>query len=191
MLSLNLQITITHKSTMQSLLNLNPKGSQLCFPKKREQKISLANIYCQNAHQVSFVSRICDSLAAFKEGSLILGDFNVPPDPLLDTSTGSASFPFRAFRRMKIDLMSLDLHYTWHFLHPIKKDYVLFTSPPALFTHWLYFHFPITHTYPQMGVHRSNDHFWSSPHLDFTDVLRALTQVQDMESYSDMQSGAR
>lgn len=51
------------------------------------QKLTFATLYAPNAQQLTFTDFVLDCLATFQEGTLILGgDFNVSPDPLLDTS---------------------------------------------------------------------------------------------------------
>lgn len=70
---------------------LDPEG-RFIYIKNRQ--VTLANVYCRNSKQVSFLPEV---LALFQTGLLILrGDFNIPLDPLLDTSKGAYSFPFSA-----------------------------------------------------------------------------------------------
>lgn len=53
--------------------------------------ITLANIYAPNVKQVSFFTSTMQDLASFQEGLLIVGgDFNVPLNPIQDTSSGSS-----------------------------------------------------------------------------------------------------
>lgn len=92
------------------------------------RKLTLANIYSPNAHEVTFMGQISDALLTFREGTLLLeGDFNVPLGPLLDTSLGSTSIPYRAFRCIKNYLSSLGLHDAWRLLYPNTKDYMFFS----------------------------------------------------------------
>lgn len=61
------------------------------------RRLTLANIYIPNSRQVTFFCDITKSLTTFQEGTLILGgDFNIPLNPLLDTSNGKSSLPYAA-----------------------------------------------------------------------------------------------
>lgn len=93
------------------------------------RKLTLANIYCPNAVQVPFMQQIGDRLTMFKEGITILrGDINAPLNPLLDTFNGASSLPFRALRRLKTKLASLELHDAWRFMHPTEKYYTFYSA---------------------------------------------------------------
>lgn len=100
------------------------KGSYASTP------ITLANIYCPNDHQVSFFRKTCDLLTSFKSGIVLLGgDFNVPLNPLLDSSTGTSTLTYKAIRQINLQLQSLTLHDTWRTLFPSDKDYTFFSAP--------------------------------------------------------------
>lgn len=61
--------------------------------------IVIPNIYAPNMKQVAFFRQIGDLLTSFSTGILILGgDFNVLLNPILDTSNGMSSLPFRAIK---------------------------------------------------------------------------------------------
>lgn len=76
----------------------------------------------------------------FKEGMLVMGgDLNVPLCPTLDSSSGSSSIPYRALRRIKLDLASLGLHDTWRILHPTVKDYTFFSHTQTKYSRLDYF----------------------------------------------------
>lgn len=52
-----------------------------------EALYTFANVYAPNANQLAFLDITLEQLTEFREGHMILGgDFNVSPDPLLDTS---------------------------------------------------------------------------------------------------------
>lgn len=92
--------------------------------------ITIANIYAPNSAQVTFFREIATTLSAFQSGLLLMGgDFNVPLNPLLDTSTSTSSIPFKALRQIKIQLHDLLLHDTWRTLHPNMKDFTFFSPP--------------------------------------------------------------
>lgn len=100
------------------------KGSLL------NRKFTLANIYAPNLRQVPFFKKITNTLTTFQEGTLILGgDFNVPLNPIQDTSTGSSSFPYAALKAIKSSFKRLLLHDTWRTLNPNDKDYTFYSAP--------------------------------------------------------------
>lgn len=91
-----------------------------------DKPITLANIYTPFTSQVPF----CRLLSSFPSGILILGgDFNVPLDPLIDTSTGTSHLPYSALQQIKLFLQELSLHDIWRTLHPHDKDYTYFSAP--------------------------------------------------------------
>lgn len=66
----------------------------------------------------------------FQEGLLILGgDFNVPLNPLQDTSNGSTTLPYSVLRAIKSQLKELSLHDSWRTLHPNEKDFMFYSTP--------------------------------------------------------------
>lgn len=92
--------------------------------------ITLANIYAPNSKQVPFFKLTIQLLSTFQEGILILGgDFNVPLNPLHDTSTGTSSIPYKALRNIKTQLQSLTLHDSWRTLYPNVIDYTFYLAP--------------------------------------------------------------
>lgn len=110
---------------------LDPEG-RFIFLKGtwKNRTITLANIYCPNSGQVTFLKEVLLQLTLFQTALLILGgDFNLPLDPLLDTSNGASSLPFSALRQVKLHLTSLTLHDTWHTINPREKDYTFFSPP--------------------------------------------------------------
>lgn len=94
------------------------------------KKITFANIYAPNSHQVKFFRDITSALLTFQEGILILGgDLNVPLNPIQDTSTGTSSLPYAALKAIKSQLQLLLLHDSWRFLNPNGRDYTFFSAP--------------------------------------------------------------
>lgn len=110
---------------------LDPEGRFLFLKGTwRDKPVTLANVYCANSKRVSFLREVLLKLTSFHMGLLILGgDFNMALDPLLDTSTGTSSFPFSALRQVKLQLALLMLHDTWRTLNPRERDYTFFSSP--------------------------------------------------------------
>lgn len=86
--------------------------------------ITIANIYAPNTKQVPFFQRIGDLLTAFASGILILGgDFSVPLNPILNTSSGTSALPYKALKQIKLQLQRFMLHDAWRTLYPQEKDY--------------------------------------------------------------------
>lgn len=115
------------KDTPFQLLDtlLNPEGCYIFLKGKLGARpVSIANIYAPNSKQVAFFRQIGDLLTLFANGILILsGDFNVPLNPLLDSSSGTSELPYRALKQIKLQLQGLMLHDTWHTLKPQEKPY--------------------------------------------------------------------
>lgn len=94
------------------------------------KRLTLANIYAPNVKQVPLFRNTLQKLADFQEGSLILGgDFNIPMNPLTDTSSGTSKLPFKALCAIKKLLQELSLHDTWGTLYPNVKDYTFYSAP--------------------------------------------------------------
>lgn len=110
---------------------LDPEGRFVFIKGTYASKpITLANIYAPNEHQVSFFRKIGDLLTSFKEGIVLLGgDFNVPLNPNLDTSSGTSMLSYRALRQIKLELQGLALHDTWRTMFPSMKDYTFYSIP--------------------------------------------------------------
>lgn len=49
--------------------------------------------------------------------------------PILDTSTGAASLPYKTIQQIIIQIHYLLLHDTWYTLHPNDKDYTFSSAP--------------------------------------------------------------
>lgn len=86
--------------------------------------ITIANIYCLNTKQTSFINSISSQLSTFKTGFLIVGgDLNVPLQPMLETSTGTTSIPYQALKRINLSIQEPQVHDTWRTLNPNTHDY--------------------------------------------------------------------
>lgn len=102
--------------------------------------ITLANIYCPNEHHVSFFRKICDLLSTFQSGLVLLGgDFNAPLNPVLDSSSGASTLPYRALRQIKMQLQNLTLHDTWCTMYPSVRDYTFYSAPHGKYSRIDYF----------------------------------------------------
>lgn len=103
------------------------------------RRLTLANLYAPYTGRVSFFREIVQLLTGFQDGTLILGgDFNVPLNPLLDTSNGISSLPYSALRAIKTQLQTLLLHDTWRILFPDGKDYTFFSTPHNKYSRIVY-----------------------------------------------------
>ncbi|CAH2284019.1 Hypothetical predicted protein, partial [Pelobates cultripes] len=71
---------------------------------------TFASVYAPNANQVKFLCKTLLKLAIFAEGILILdGDFNLPLDPIADTSNGHSTIAHAAIRRIHKTLQDMRL----------------------------------------------------------------------------------
>lgn len=91
--------------------------------------ITLANIYAPNTKQVPFFKFTLQKLSSFQEGLVLGGDFNVPLNPLHDTSAGTSAMPYSVLRAIKTQLKALSLHDSWRTLHPNDKDFTFYSTP--------------------------------------------------------------
>lgn len=105
-------ILISKQTSFQLLDSMLDPGGRYIFLKGKigSHPITIANIYAPNTKQVAFFRKIKYLLTNFTSGILILGaDFNIPLNPLIDTSNGTPSFPFRALKLQELqDLMLHD-----------------------------------------------------------------------------------
>nr|ACO51975.1 LINE-1 reverse transcriptase homolog [Aquarana catesbeiana] len=63
---------------------------------------TLANIYCPNHNQPTFLSHILTKLSHFAKGLTILaGDINMPLDPSIDTSQNRSNISFKRLKFVK------------------------------------------------------------------------------------------
>lgn len=83
-----------------------------------------------NLANVTFCQKIIRELMGFTSGLLILGgDFNIPLDPTVDSSSGKSCITYRALKRLTTMLNSLQLIDTWRFLHPDTRDFTFLSIP--------------------------------------------------------------
>lgn len=104
--------------------------------------ITIANIYAPNTKQVAFFRQIGDLLTSFPRGILILGgDFNIPLNPILDTSNGTSTLPYRSLKQIKLQLQGLMLHDVWRTLNPQEKYFTYFSPLHQKYSKIDYFFF--------------------------------------------------
>ena len=120
---------------------LDPGGRYIFIKGKLENHpMTIANVYAPNSRQVTFFRKIKDLLTTFASGILVLGgDFNIPLDPLIDTSNGTSSLPYRALKQIKIQLKELTLHDTWRTLYPQTRDFTYFSNTHQKYSRIDYF----------------------------------------------------
>lgn len=90
----------------------------------------MANVYFPNSAQVTFCQKFIQELIGFTSSLLIMGgDFNIPLNPTVDPSTGKSCIIYRAYKRLKHLLNTLQLVDTWQFLHPESRDFTFHSIP--------------------------------------------------------------
>lgn len=135
-------ILLSKNVPLQVTDTLTDKQGRYIFLKGtwRKKPITLANIYSPNTSQVPFFRDISQRLSTFHTGILIVGgDFNIPLDPLMDTSTGTSHLPYRALRQIRLSLQNLLLRDAWCTLYPKEKDYTFFSAPRNRYSRLDYF----------------------------------------------------
>lgn len=81
---------------------------------------TFVSIYTPSTNQLGFLDSTLERLGEFREGFLILGgDYNVSPDPLLDTSHARPPHSYAFLKHFRKSLQSLLLTYSWQLLHPL------------------------------------------------------------------------
>lgn len=99
------------------------------------RKYTFASIYAPNSNQITFIDSALDLLADFKEGFVILGgDFNVSPDPLLDTSSSSHSHSYAFLKHFRKSFQSHLLLDSWRVLHPKERDFSYHSAVHDVYT---------------------------------------------------------
>ncbi|CAH2276960.1 Hypothetical predicted protein, partial [Pelobates cultripes] len=107
----------------------DPQGRYLFLKGYLNKTCTLASIYVPNKGQAPFLRNILSKLQLFAEGTLILGgDFNVPLDLILDSSTGHSSIPQRSIRSIRRAIGDMDLVDCWRTLNPQTKDYTWYSA---------------------------------------------------------------
>uniref|UniRef100_A0A8C5R1L2 Reverse transcriptase domain-containing protein n=1 Tax=Leptobrachium leishanense TaxID=445787 RepID=A0A8C5R1L2_9ANUR len=106
---------------------------------------TFASVYLPNKSQCRCLSGILRKLAAFREGLLVLaGDFNVPLDPRIDTSSGVSSIPDSVHRQMRRLLDSYQLVDVWRAFHGQERDFSFYSAAHSSYSRLDYF-FMSTH----------------------------------------------
>lgn len=100
------------------------------------QVYTFATLYAPNAQQLSFIDTVLDSLVGFRERRLVLGgDFNVSPNPRIDTSSSHSMHAFcllEAFPQVPAETHSLvDC---WRVMHVSEKDYSYYATVHGVYT---------------------------------------------------------
>lgn len=111
---------------------LDPEGRFIFLKGKCDgMPLMLANVYFPNSSHLTFCRNTLSLLQGFSSGCIILGgDFNIPLNPLADTSTERSSITYRILKGIKAMLGSMQLIDSWRFTHPEDKDYTFHSPQP-------------------------------------------------------------
>uniref|UniRef100_A0A803J671 Reverse transcriptase domain-containing protein n=1 Tax=Xenopus tropicalis TaxID=8364 RepID=A0A803J671_XENTR len=97
-------------------------------------KYSILNVYAPNDHQVKFVNKALKTLPdSFLEHRqiIVLGDFNIAPDPFLDKlpiPKGQAlRTPLNLAKGLQQSIKKHGLYDAWRAAHPAEKDFTFFS----------------------------------------------------------------
>lgn len=127
-----------HKSCPIQILDskMDPQGRYVFLKGTiAGQKLTIATIYAPNSNQLTFLDNTLDSLAEFKEGPLILGgDFNISPDPQIDTSHKRSSHSNAFLKHFRKSLQTHRLLDSWRTLHPVDRDYSYYSKVHDTYT---------------------------------------------------------
>lgn len=63
------------------------------------------------------------------------GDFNIPLNPLQDTSTSKSSVAYHTLKCIKTLLHSITLIDSWRTIHPTGKAFTFYSAPHKKYTH--------------------------------------------------------
>ncbi|CAH2252517.1 Hypothetical predicted protein [Pelobates cultripes] len=90
---------------------------------------TIATIYVPNKRQAPFLRNALQQLEDFTDGILlIVGDFNTPLDPTLDSSTGHSCLSQHNIRSIRQSMEALRLVDCWRTLHPTVKDFTYYSA---------------------------------------------------------------
>lgn len=99
------------------------------------RRLTLVALYAPNTRQLAFLDKLLDSLSAFREGQLVVGgDFNVCPDPQMDTSSGRSTHSFTFLKHVHKSLHTHHLVDCWRVLHPTTKDFSYYSVTHDVYT---------------------------------------------------------
>lgn len=129
LISRDASIELTDKLT-------DPEGRYLFLKGKfGGTPVTLANVYFPNTAHLTFCKHVIEELKGFSSGCLILGgDFNLPLNPLTDTSTGKTYMTYKKLKKLKTTLNSLQLIDTWRFLHPEDRGFTFYSIPHSRYS---------------------------------------------------------
>lgn len=92
---------------------------------------TLVNIYSPNKHQVHFFNKRMKKVKSHKKGLLVIcGDFNVTPDPTMDSTSKTT----RHHPTLLPSLHKQNIYDAWRCLHAGKKDFTFFSPPHRVYT---------------------------------------------------------
>lgn len=86
---------------------------------------TIVNIYAPNTRQIKFFHKVIRKIRTEQKGLLVMcGDFNVTPDPMID----STAKPKHSPPSLKAALRSYDLYDTWRCMNANERDYSFFSG---------------------------------------------------------------
>lgn len=99
------------------------------------QVYTFAMLYAPNSPQLTFLDADLDRQADFKESKLVLGgDFNLSPDPSMDTLTSRLTHSYAFLKHFCRSLQSQALVDCWRALHASERDYSYYLRVHEVYT---------------------------------------------------------
>lgn len=87
--------------------------------------LTLVNVYAPNEHQIRFFNKLMKTIHKHQPGGLLIfGDFNISPNPAMDSSF----YQCRYVASLQCSIQSHDLFDAWRCLHASEKEFHLFFS---------------------------------------------------------------
>lgn len=100
----------------------------------RGQVYIFDTLYTPNSQQLSFIHTVLDSLADYREGRLVLvGDFNVSPDPTVDTLACPSMHSFAFLKHFCKSLQKQTLVDSWRIMHASEKDHSYYSTIQSVY----------------------------------------------------------
>uniref|UniRef100_A0A803JEZ2 Reverse transcriptase domain-containing protein n=1 Tax=Xenopus tropicalis TaxID=8364 RepID=A0A803JEZ2_XENTR len=120
--SLGFTLTMSHSDNLGRFLFLKGLINGTTY--------TIASIYLPPTEQHTALTEALQALSEFEEGTVILGgDLNITLEPILDSSTGRSSIPYRKIETLKKLLRTHTLIDTWRLTNPTARDYTFYSHP--------------------------------------------------------------